>query len=49
MGFQNDKSPNFEIPELRVLGQNDIWMQAPCLGIENTIGGKVMVSPKSKP
>jgi len=31
----------------RVLGQNDIFVLAPWLGTENTIKGKVVVSPKS--
>jgi hypothetical protein len=32
-----------------VLGQNDIWVLAPWLGIEYTIRGKVVASPKSGP
>jgi hypothetical protein len=31
---------------LRVLGQNDIWVLVPWLGIEYTIKGKVVASPK---
>jgi hypothetical protein len=52
IGLQSCKSPNlrnFETPNLRVLGQNDIWVQAPWPGIENTIRGKVVASPKSRP
>jgi hypothetical protein len=30
-----------------VLKQNEIWVQPSWLGIENTIRGKVMASPKS--
>ncbi len=46
--LQSCKSPNFEnfgIPNLEVLGQNDIWVQAPWPGIENTIRGKTVVFP----
>ncbi len=39
MGLQNCGSPN-----LGVLGQNDIWVQAPWPDIENTIRGKVVAS-----
>jgi hypothetical protein len=52
MGFQSCGSPNFknfknfETPKLGVLGQNDIWVQALWPGIENTIRGKVVPSPK---
>jgi hypothetical protein len=49
MGLQNHGSPNFgnfETPNLGVPRQNDIWVQAPWLGIENIIRGKVVVSPK---
>ncbi len=35
--------------QLGVLGQNDIWVQAPWLGTNNTIRGKVVASPKSRP
>jgi hypothetical protein len=37
----------FRDSNLEVLGQNDIWVLAPWLGIENTIRGKVVASPKS--
>jgi hypothetical protein len=49
MTLQNFESPNFgnfKTPNLGVLGQNDIWVQAPWLGTNNTIRGKVMTSPK---
>jgi hypothetical protein len=52
MGFQSRDNPNFgnfEIPNLWILGQIEIWVQTIWLNIENTIRGKVMVSPKSKP
>jgi hypothetical protein len=48
MGLQNRRSPNFGnfgTPHLGILGQNDIWMLAPWLGIENNIKGKVVTSP----
>jgi hypothetical protein len=48
-GPQNGKSLNlkiFKTPNLGVLGQNDIWVQAPWPIIENIIRGKVVVSPK---
>ncbi len=50
MGLHNGRSPNlrnFEILNLGVLGQNDIWVQPPWPSIENTIRGKVVASPKS--
>ncbi len=34
---------------LGVLGQNDIWVLASWPSKENTIGGKVVASPKSRP
>jgi len=52
MGLQNYNNPNlknFKIPNLGIPGQNDIWVQAPWPGIENTIKGKVVASPKAKP
>jgi hypothetical protein len=52
MGLQSCKSSNFKnfrTPNMGVLKQNDIWVQPSWLGIENTIRGKVMASPKSKP
>jgi hypothetical protein len=52
MGLQSHRNPNFwnfEIPNLWVPGQNDIWVQALWPGIENTIRGKVMASPKFGP
>jgi hypothetical protein len=48
--LQSYRSLNFEnfgTPKLGVLGQNDIWLPAPWQGIENTIMGKVVASPKS--
>jgi hypothetical protein len=50
MGLQSCRSPNlknFAIPNLGILGQNDIWVQTSWLGIENIIKGKVVASPKS--
>jgi hypothetical protein len=50
MGPQSHESPNFEnfgIPNLGIPRQNDVWVQALWLGIENTIRGKVIASPKS--
>ncbi len=49
MGPQSCESPNFEnfkTLNLGVLRQNDIWVQAQWLGIENNIRGKVVASPK---
>ncbi len=49
MGLQSRKSPNFEnfrIPNLGIRRQNDIWVQALWLGIQNTIKGKVVASPQ---
>ncbi len=39
----------FRDSNLRVLGQNDIWVLAMWPGIKNTIRGKVVASPKSRP
>ncbi len=36
------------LKHLGVLGQNDIWVLVPWLGIEYIIRGKVVASPKSK-
>jgi hypothetical protein len=41
MDFKNSRSSN-----LGVSGQNDIWVQAPWLDIENTMRGKVVASRK---
>jgi len=52
MGFQSCENPhfkNFGTPNLGVPWQNDIWVQGLWLGIENTIRGKVVTSPKSGP
>jgi hypothetical protein len=49
MGFQSRENTHFGTTNLEVPGQNDIWMQAPWLGIENTIRGKVVASPRSRP
>ncbi len=49
MSLQSGKSSNFKnfkTHNLGVLGQNHIWVQPPWPSIENTIKGKVMVSPK---
>ncbi len=49
IGLQSDESPhfeNFETPNLGVLGQNDIWMQASWPCTKNTIRGKVVASLK---
>jgi hypothetical protein len=49
MGFQSRGSPNFEIfetPNLGVLRQIDIWVQALWLGTKNTIMGKLVASLK---
>jgi ribulose 1,5-bisphosphate carboxylase large subunit-like protein len=40
---------NFGTPNLGILGQNDIWVLAPWPKIENTIKGKVVISPKFGP
>jgi hypothetical protein len=48
MGFQSHKNPNFRnfgTPNLRVLRQNDIWMQAMWPSTDNTIRGKWWLSP----
>ncbi len=44
-GLQNYENPNFG--NFKILEQNDIWVLALWLGIDNTIRGKVMASPKS--
>jgi hypothetical protein len=52
MNLQSGKNPNFEnfkTLDLGVLGQNDIWVQPLWLGVENTIRGKVVAFPKSRP
>ncbi len=49
MGLQSHKSPNFRnfgTLNLGVPGQNDIWVHALWIGIENTIKGKVVASLK---
>jgi hypothetical protein len=38
----------FQDSQVRVLGQNDIWVLGPWPRTEYTIRGKVMASPKSK-
>ncbi len=40
------KIPISRILKVRVLGQNDIWLQAPCPSTKNIIKGKVVVSSK---
>ncbi len=52
MGFQSCRHPNFknfETPNLKVVGQNDIWMldSWPCT--KNIIKEKVVASPKFGP
>ncbi len=50
MGLQSCGNPNFKnfgTSNLRVLGQNNIWVQPPWPIIENTIMGKVVASPTS--
>jgi hypothetical protein len=42
----NPNFGNFETFNLGVLGQNDIWMQAPWPSIKNTIRRKVLASPQ---
>jgi hypothetical protein len=52
MGLQSGKNPNFKkigTLHLGVLGQNDIWVQPPWQGTNNSIKGKVVASPKSRP
>jgi hypothetical protein len=49
IGLQSRGSPifkNFRTPNLGIQGQNDIWVLDPWLITENTIRGKVVVSPK---
>jgi hypothetical protein len=51
MGIQSRGSlnfGNFETHNLRVLRQNDIWVQAMWLSIENIIRGKVVISLSPK-
>jgi hypothetical protein len=45
--YKNFNFENFRIPNLVVLRQNDIWVQAMWPSIENTIRGKVVASPSS--
>jgi hypothetical protein len=45
----NPNLGNFEIPNLWVPRQNDIWVQASWLGTKSTIKGKVVASPKFGP
>jgi hypothetical protein len=40
---------NFKICDMGVSKQNDIWVQLLWPVIENTIRGKVVISPKSRP
>jgi hypothetical protein len=52
MNLQSCRRPNlgnFGAPNLGVPGQNDIWVLVPWLAIGNTIRGKVVPSPKSRP
>ncbi len=46
---QESQFKKFQDSNLRVLGQNDIWVLAPWPNIDNTIRGKVVVSPKFGP
>jgi hypothetical protein len=48
MGFQNCKNINFRnfgTPNLGVVKQNDIWVQASWPSTKNIIKGKVVASP----
>jgi hypothetical protein len=47
--FWESQFREFRDSNLKVSGQNDILVLAPWLGIENTIRGKVVASPKSRP
>jgi hypothetical protein len=47
--LQESQFREFRDSNLGVIGQNDIWVLAPWLGIENIIMGKVVASPKSRP
>jgi hypothetical protein len=47
--LQKSQFSEFQDSNLGVAGQNDIWMLAPWPRIENTIKGKVVASPKSRP
>jgi hypothetical protein len=52
MGLQSHGNPNFEnfgIPNLRIPWQDDIWVQALWLSINNIIRGKVVASFKCGP
>jgi len=46
--LQEAQFQEFRDSPLGVLGQNDIWVLAPWLGIENIVRGEVVASPKSK-
>jgi hypothetical protein len=47
--LQESQFWEFQDFNLGVPRQNDIWMLAPWPGTENTIRGKVVASPKSRP
>jgi hypothetical protein len=52
MNLKNGGNPNFrnfKTPDLKVMGQNDIWVQPLWQGTKNTIRGKVLASPKFRP
>jgi len=52
MSLQSGKSfnfKNFRTSDSGVPGENDIWVQPSWLGIEITIRGKVVASPKFEP
>jgi hypothetical protein len=46
--LQEAQFQEFRDSPLGVLGQNDIWVLAPWLSIENIVRGEVVASPKSK-
>jgi hypothetical protein len=49
MGPQSHRNPNSGNFGTSIWGQNAIWMWPPWRDIENTIRGKVVASPKSRP
>jgi hypothetical protein len=49
IGFQTRRNHNFKTLNLGILRQNDIWVLDLWPSIKNTIRGKVVVSPKSRP
>ncbi len=47
--LQESQFWEFRDSNLGVLGQNDIWVLAMWPGIKNTMKGKAVASPKSRP